>query len=109
MITFGYALDYLSNPHKPCEHTDACVAIVVDRAKKLHKALWAVRVPDAVGDWEVNPGPRVHSELSCVFTGLGSPGTCHYGSSPDAARIEAAKAILTTLSAELREELGECP
>lgn len=30
MITLEYALEYLRAPHVPCEHTDVCVARVVD-------------------------------------------------------------------------------
>jgi hypothetical protein len=95
-------------------NTAACGALVrVSEAFALleadARALWAVRVLDAQGDWEMHPGPRVHSELSCVFTGMGTPGACHYGKDAQAARDAAAQAVFPTLHADVRAKLGERP
>jgi hypothetical protein len=71
---------------------------------------WSVRVLDAVpcccSGWE---GPAPAPEQARNGTYFVFVMESHWGHDPDAARHAAALAVLPSLPADVRAELGECP
>ncbi len=84
------------------------------------RALWAVRVLDAfeddvpghlgpsapTRDMKRKPAQRWRVFGAWTIAGVRS---CHYGPTPDAARLAAALAVFDSLPEDVRAKIGECP
>lgn len=77
----------------------------LDRLEADARALWAVRVLDAHGDYRVTTSEPV---LVRVFRG-GEKTLRFRGADEDAARLAAAHAVFPSLDETTRAKLGECP
>jgi len=91
----------------PCEPGSDICGYHQQQQAKLEadaRALWSIRVLDRSGAWRMRGNSDYESAKLhvCVATD-----GAHYGSTPDAARYQAALSVYPSLPADVRERLGE--